>query len=130
MIRIPYSPEDHAEASRAELRFPDPSCNPYLAFAAMLAAGLDGFDKKLKCPPPVNNVNIFSMDQNELAAMNIGQLPNSLGNALDELAKDQIIRDALGPKVYDAFVRAKRTEWENYCTQVTDWEVEQYLETA
>jgi glutamine synthetase len=130
MIRIPYSPDDHAEASRAELRFPDPSCNPYLAFAAMLAAGLDGINRKMKCPPPVNDVNIYAMKKDELAEMNIGQLPNSLGNALDELAKDQIIKDALGPNVYDAFVRAKRAEWENYCTQVTDWEVKQYLETA
>jgi glutamine synthetase len=129
MIRIPKYSGDPASI-RAELRFPDPTCNPYLAFACMLAAGLDGIDRKLQCPEPVNNVNIYEMSAEELAAENISQLPGSLGEALDELDRDDVIKDTLGEGAYEAFVRAKRAEWDDFRTNVTDWEVEYYLETA
>ncbi len=129
MIRIPkYSGQ--ASSIRAELRFPDPTCNPYLAFACMLAAGLDGIERKLECPEPVNNVNIYEMSPEELAARNVGQLPGSLGEALDELDKDEVLKDTLGEEAYEAFVRAKRAEWDEFRIKVMDWEVEYYLETA
>ncbi|MEJ2569371.1 MAG: type I glutamate--ammonia ligase [Anaerolineales bacterium] len=129
MIRIPkYSGQ--AASIRAELRFPDPTCNPYLAFACMLAAGLDGIERNLECPEPVNNVNIYEMSPEELAARNVGQLPGSLGEALDELDKDEVLKNALGEEAYEAFVRAKRAEWDEFRIKVMDWEVEYYLETA
>ena len=130
MIRIPSHSPGREASTRAELRFPDPSCNPYLAFAVMLAAGLDGIEQEIPCPPPVNDLNIYEMSESELAEIGIAQLPGSLGEALDELDRDSVIKETLGPSIYQAFVRAKRSEWEEYCTRVMDWEVEYYLETA
>ena len=130
MIRIPSHSPGREASTRAELRFPDPSCNPYLAFAVMLAAGLDGIEHEIPCPPPVNNLNIYEMSESELAELGITQLPGSLGEALDELDRDSILKETLGPYIYQAFVRAKRAEWDEYCTRVMDWEVEYYLETA
>jgi glutamine synthetase len=130
MIRIPAPGEGAEQATRVELRFPDPSCNPYLAFAAMLTAGLDGIDRKLPCPPPVNNLNIYHMTAEELSERGIAQLPGSLDEALSTLAKDTALVEALGPEVFEAFVRAKRAEWDEYRIRVMDWELERYLETA
>lgn len=130
MIRIPSYSEGRESSIRVELRFPDPSCNPYLAFAAMLAAGLDGIDRDLSCPPPVNNVNIYEMDKRDLQKRGISQLPGSLAEALRELEGDPVIKDTLGTEAYTAFTRAKQAEWDEYSTRVMDWEVEYYLETA
>jgi len=130
MIRIPHAGADKSKATRAELRFPDPSSNPYLAFTAMLAAGMDGIENKMKCPEPVNNINIYEMSDEELSDLGVGQLPDSLGSALDAFEKDDVLKQALGPETVDAFLRAKRSEWESFTTQVTDWEVRNYLETA
>jgi glutamine synthetase len=130
MIRIPSHTAGKEGSTRAELRFPDPSCNPYLAFAAMLTTGLDGVERELPCPPPVNNINIYEMSADELDALGIDQLPGSLEEALGELEKDDVLKDALGQVVYDAFIRAKRAEWHEYRTRVMDWEVSYYLETA
>ncbi|TET80362.1 MAG: type I glutamate--ammonia ligase [Anaerolineales bacterium] len=130
MIRIPSHSPGREASTRAELRFPDPSCNPYLAFAVMLSAGLDGIEQDIPCPPPVNDLNIYEMSESELAEHGIAQLPGSLGEALDELDRDPILKQTLGPYIYEAFVRAKRSEWDEYCTRVMDWEVAYYLETA
>jgi len=130
MIRIPSHSPGREASTRAELRFPDPSCNPYLAFAVMLSAGLDGIEQEIPCPPPVNDLNIYEMSESELAEHGIAQLPGSLGEALDELDRDPILKQTLGPYIYEAFVRAKRSEWDEYCTRVMDWEVAYYLETA
>jgi len=130
MIRIPSQVGKEGAGVRAELRFPDPSCNPYLAFAAMLAAGLDGIDKELSCPAPVNHLNIYAMNDDELRELGVTQLPASLQEALDALAEDSVLIDALGKETYAVFNRAKWAEWEAFRTQVTDWEIEQYLETA
>ena len=130
MIRIPAVGRTSSQATRAELRFPDPSCSPYLAFAVMLAAGLDGIDQKLACPPPVNDLNIYEMSAEELDQLGIAQLPGSLAEALDALEQDPVLVEALGPEVYAAFTRAKRAEWDAFRTQVTDWEVKHYLEVA
>lgn len=130
LIRIPQHTAERPKSTRAEIRCPDPSCNPYLAFAVMLAAGLDGVDNEKACPPPVNNINIYEMQSEELEAMGIRQLPGSLAEALDELQADSVVRAALGAEALDAFIRAKRVEWDTYRTRVTDWEVSTYLETA
>jgi len=130
MIRIPSHTKGRDSSTRAEIRCPDPSCNPYLAFAAMLAAGLDGVEHGLDCPPPVNNLNIYEMTDEELRAKGIQQLPGSLAEALEELEQSEVIKDSLGPELYEAFTRAKWAEWNAYRTQVSDWEIENYLETA
>lgn len=130
LIRIPNPNPEKPSATRAELRCPDPSCNPYLAFAAMLAAGLDGIERQAAPPPPVNHLNIYEMDAAELAERGIKQLPGSLAEALDALEDNQVLRSALGETVYEAFERAKRAEWDNFRLRVTDWEIENYLETA
>ena len=101
--------------------------NTYLAFAAMIAAGLDGVEKGLELAEPVEE-SLFEMDAATIAAKSIRELPGTLGEALDELEKDDVIREALGDHVFSHFVDAKRAEWDEYRTQVSDWEVERYLE--
>jgi glutamine synthetase len=127
MIRIPrYSP-GREETSRAELRCPDPSCNPYLAFAVMLEAGLDGIRNNLTPPAPVTD-DVYEYSPEELAQHNIGMLPGTLGEALEALAEDDVILGALGEHVYQVFRRAKSAEWDEYRIQVTEWERARYLE--
>jgi glutamine synthetase len=130
LIRIPRYTVGRDKAMRAELRFPDPSANPYLALTVMLAAALDGIDRNLPCPPPLNNVNVYHLTPEERRAMNIAELPGSLAEALRELEKDTVLQDALGQVTYEAFNRAKWAEVEEYRMRVTDWEVERYLEVA
>ncbi len=130
LIRIPrYTPGQH-KATRAELRFPDPSANPYLAFTAMLVAGLDGIDHKIPCPRPLNNVNVYELTPEEREEMGVKELPGSLYEALQELEKDEVIKGAFDPILYQAYRRAKLAEWEEFRIQVTDWELERFLETA
>ncbi|GAB4531319.1 MAG: type I glutamate--ammonia ligase [Anaerolineales bacterium] len=129
-IRLPRYQEGRDKALRLELRFPDPSANPYLALGVMLAAALDGIDNNLPCPEPLNNVNIYHLTPEERAARGIESLPASLNEALDELKKDAVIKAALGESVYAAFMDAKTAEVEAFRLTVTDWEVQRYLETA
>jgi len=130
LIRIPRYTEGRDKSMRAELRFPDPSSNPYLAFAGMLAAALDGIDNKMTPPKPLNNVNLYHLSPEDRAKMGVGSLPGSLAEALDELAKDDVLVKALGSTIYEAFTRAKREEWDEYRIHVTDYEIEKYLEVA
>jgi glutamine synthetase len=130
LIRIPRYTPGRDKAVRAELRCPDPSSNPYLAFTAMLASALDGIDRKLTPPKALNNVNIYHLTDAERKKMKIASLPGSLREALDELAGDMVIRAALGENLYEAFNSAKRAEWDEFRMRVTDFEVERYLETA
>ncbi|HEY8417623.1 MAG TPA: type I glutamate--ammonia ligase [Limnochordales bacterium] len=123
LIRVPAA---GGQSSRIELRSPDPSCNPYLAFAAIIAAGLDGI-KKGMTPPPETQENIYHMTPEERKARGIVSLPGSLEEALECFLADQVIVDAMGPHVVDAFLRAKRAEWDAYRTQVHQWEIDQYL---
>ncbi len=128
LIRIPrYSPGREA-STRAELRCPDPSCNPYLAFAVMLKAGLDGVKRKLTPPEPVEE-DVYEFDGAKLAEKNIATLPGSLGEAIEELKKDKVIQEALGQHTYASFIAAKSEEWDNYRIQVSKWEIDKYLET-
>jgi glutamine synthetase len=128
LIRVPAHGAE-TSATRIELRCPDPSCNAYLAFAVMLAAGLDGIERDLMPPAPVNE-DVYHFDQVDLEERAIGTLPGTLAQALDALERDQVIQDALGPDILDVFMRAKRAEWGEYRIQVTDWELERYLEMA
>lgn len=130
LVRIPRYTEGQHKAMRAELRFPDPSANPYLAFTVMLAAALDGIDRQLPIPEPLNNVNVYHLTQEEREALGIPELPGSLSEALRELEKDTVLQDALGPMLYEAFRRAKWAEIEENRMRVTDWELERYLEQA
>ena len=130
LIRIPRYTIGKDKAMRAELRFPDPSSNPYLAFSAMIAAALDGIDKGLTPPKPLNNVNIYDLSREERITRGIESLPGSLKEALAELAADAVVKNSIGPKLYSAFYRAKEEEWEDYRIHVTDWEIENYLQGA
>jgi glutamine synthetase len=128
LIRVPkVSPGKSIEGTRVEVRCPDPSSNTYLAFAAMIAAGLDGVERGLTLGDPVEE-SLFEMDAATIAAKGIRELPGTLGEAIDELEKDSVIAEALGDHVMSHYVEAKRAEWDEYRTQVSDWEVERYLE--
>jgi glutamine synthetase len=130
LIRIPRYTEGLDKATRAELRFPDPSANPYLAFAVMLAAALDGIDNEMEAPRPLNNINLYHLDRDERTKMGVKELPGSLAEALTELDKDEVLKAALGETTYEAFQRAKWEEWDESRMRVSDYEIERYLETA
>jgi glutamine synthetase len=130
LIRIPRFTPGREKSMRAELRFPDPSANPYLALSVMLSAALDGIDNQLSSPPPLNNVNVYHLTAEERADMGIAELPGSLAEALRELENNQLLENALGTVTFEAFIRAKWAEVEEYRMRVTDWEVERYLEVA
>ncbi len=124
LIRVPRISD--IESTRLELRCPDPSCNPYLAFAVILSAGLDGIEKEMVPPDPMEE-NLYDLGEARRRAEGVGMLPGSLREALDYLAEDQVIQDALGAHVYDRFVRAKVQEWDDYRIHVSPWELERYL---
>jgi glutamine synthetase len=119
MVRIPYG--------RLECRLADPSCNPYLAEAAVLAAGMDGVARKLD-PGEPQNLNLYELSKSQLADLGIGVLPQNLGAALDALAADTLFADKLGAPLIEEFLRLKRMEWIEYSRHVSDWEVNRYLE--
>ncbi len=124
LVRIPAR---RGLGTRAELRNPDPACNPYLALAVTLKAGLDGIKRKTDPGDPVN-LNIYHLTEKQKKDMSIKSLPANLSEALDELAADRVIREALGSHTYENFMTAKRIEWDAYRTQVHQWEIDQYLE--
>jgi len=121
-------PARRGDGTRVEIRMPDPACNPYLAFAVMLAAGLDGLRNHLEPGPPVNK-NIFQMSEREKKRLKIGQLPPDLGSALDALGKDRVVQEALGPHIFDHYMRAKTQVWREYLAAVHPWETDRYLRT-
>jgi glutamine synthetase len=130
LIRIPRYTAGQDKATRAELRCPDPSCNPYLAFAAMLAAALDGIDRQMVPPKPLNNINVYEMTREEREEMSVQELPGSLHEAIEELEKDPVINGVFDPTLLNAYLRAKKAEWDEFRIQVTDWEIGRFLETA
>ncbi len=123
LIRIP---ERREQGTRCELRMPDPSANPYLSLTVQLASGLDGVENGLTPPDPVNK-NIFTMSQRERRRYRIDELPRDLHEALDQLEKDKVVRDALGEHIYNMYLEEKRAEWLEYSSQVSGWEVTRYL---
>lgn len=125
LIRIPAS---RGAGTRVELRCPDPAANPYLELAACIAAGLDGIKNRLTPPPSVDQKNIFDMSEEERAKLNIESLPGSLREAIDELVKDECICEALGSHVIEKYVENKNAEWDSYRLNVTQWEIDSYLQ--
>ncbi len=123
LIRIPRA--HTPDTTRIEIRCPDPSCNPYLAFAVMLAAGLDGIKRELPIGDATEE-NVYTM-ADAARAQSKKVLPGSLVEAIDELEKDTVVREALGAHIFERFVSAKRREWEDYRVEVTPWELEKYL---
>ncbi|MBS1264054.1 MAG: Glutamine synthetase [Methanonatronarchaeales archaeon] len=121
-------PAGSGVSTRVEYRSPDPSCNPYLAFAAMLAAGLDGVKNGTE-PPAAVRENIYEFDEARRREHGVEQLPGSLKEAVEALERDSVIRDALGTHAYEKFVQAKRAEWDEYIAVVHGWELDRYLET-
>ena len=114
-------------ASRIEARFPDPSCNPYLAFAALIHAGLDGIEKGLEAPDPIRE-NIYEFDDEKREEYGIDTLPSNLGEAVDALEEDDVIMNALGDHIGEKFVEAKTEEFTDYLVDVSEWELDRYLE--
>jgi glutamine synthetase len=126
LVRVPMYKPGKEQATRVELRSPDPACNPYLAFSVMLAAGLDGIEKGYKLPDAVTN-NIYEMTDEERAAAGIGSLPENLNEAIRAMEESDLVREALGEPVFNWYVRNKKMEWNAYRTRVTQWELEEYL---
>jgi len=123
LIRIPAG---RGLSTRLEFRSPDPTCNPYLTFAVILAAGLDGIRKGINPGEPVD-INVYELSKTEREAKGIGTLPSNLKEALDSLERDNVIRHALGEHVFNNIMRLGNLEWEAYNTWVHDWEIERYI---
>ena len=123
LIRIPAA---RGQSTRVELRNPDPSCNPYLALAVCLAAGLDGIEKGLTPPAEVTE-NIYKMDAQTREKNNIASLPASLEEAIVELKKDELIKATLGEHVLTQYIHGKEAEWDDYRTRVSNWELDKYF---
>jgi glutamine synthetase len=126
LVRVPVYHPGKEQATRCELRCPDPACNPYLTFAALLHAGLEGIEKGYELPAPMET-NLYDLSADERTRLGIEQLPETLGEAIEEMAKSELVLKALGEHVFTRYVDLKRAEWENYRVQVSPWELEQYL---
>ena len=127
LIRVPKWFRQRQESARIELRCPDPSCSPYLAFAVMLKAGLDGIKNKLMPPQPVEE-NVYKLDRESLMSKKVDVLPTSLWEALNELKKDKLIQEVLGGHLLERYIAIKTKEWDEFKTQVTPWEINKYLD--
>lgn len=123
LIRIPRTSHNRPQSTRCELRCPDPSANPYLAFAVMLAAGLDGIERKLEPPIPAEE-DLYQVDTTRAG---FDTLPGSLGEALEAMKQDKVVQEALGQHVFERFIEAKTLEWDQYRIYVTQWELDRYL---
>lgn len=126
LVRVPMYKPGKENATRMELRCPDPACNPYLAFAVMLAAGLKGVKGKYKLPAPIEE-DIFAMSSARKAELGIGSLPGSLNEAIAVMEKSEFMREVLGDHIFNNFIINKRKEWDAYKTHVTHFELDRYL---
>jgi len=126
LIRVPLYVRGKESTLRAELRNPDPAANPYLAFAVMLSAGLEGIEQGYELPPGVEP-NIFKMNAEQREAIGLGALPNNLYEAINATQESELVRRTLGEHVFERFVTNKLNEWYEYREQVTDWEVRKYF---
>jgi glutamine synthetase len=127
LIRIPRYSKGKTQATRCEVRCPDPSCNPYLAFAVMLKAGLDGIKKKLVPPEPIEE-DVYEFTDEKLKELKIETLPATLGDALAVMQQDPLIKETLGEHTYEKFLESKQAEWDEYRLYVSQWELDKYLE--
>src|SRR5919201_1085272 len=126
LIRIPLYKPGSEQATRAEIRCPDPACNPYLTFAALRPAGLEGSGRGYGLPEPMET-NLYHLTAEQRRERGIVSLPETLGEAIDELAQSELARNALGPHIFERYVELKRKEWDEYRVQLTGWERERYL---
>ena len=126
LIRIPLYKPGAEQATRAEIRCPDPACNPYLTFASLLHAGLEGIEQGYELPAPMET-NLYHLTAEQRGERGITALPETLGEAISELAASDVARKALGPHIFDRYVELKRKEWDEYRVQLTEWEKERYL---
>ena len=126
LVRVPLYHPGREQATRAELRCPDPACNPYLTFAALLQAGLEGIEKGYELPEPMEK-NLYHLSGEERRRLGIGQLPETLGEAIELTAESELVLRTLGEHMFDRYVEIKRREWEEYRVQVTQWELDRYL---
>ncbi len=127
LIRVPHWFDDKPNSARMELRCPDPACNPYLAFAVMLAAGLDGIENKIKLSAPVEE-DLYKFDKEKLLSRKIDTLPSSLFEAIYELKKNKLMQEVLGDHLYRKYINIKTREWNEFKTQVTQWEINKYID--
>ena len=126
LIRVPLYHPGKEQALRAEFRSPDPACNPYLTFAVMLAAGLEGIEKGYKLPAAIEK-NLYDLSDEERHELGVDSLPENLGEALKEMEKSTLVKDALGDHIFNRFIELKKEEWRDYQSQVTPYELEKYL---
>jgi glutamine synthetase len=126
LIRVPLYHPGKEQATRCEIRCPDPSCNPYLCFAGLLQAGLEGIEKGYELPEPMER-NLYHLSPDERRKLGIEQLPETLGEAIEIAAESELILKTLGEHVFTRLVEIKRQEWEDYRTQLSAWEIEKYL---
>jgi glutamine synthetase len=126
LIRIPLYKPGSEQATRAEIRCPDPACNPYLTFAALLQAGLDGIEHGYELPEPMET-NLYHLTPEQRKEQGIVSLPETLGEAVDELAGSELMQRALGDHIFPRYVELKRREWDEYRVQLSQWELDKYL---
>lgn len=126
LVRVPVSKPDKQASTRLEYRSPDPACNPYLAFSVILAAGMAGIEHNYDLPPQTTQ-NIFELDADDMVRLGVKPLPQNLAEALDEMEKSDLVREALGEHIFEWFLRNKRNEWRDYKAHVSQWELERYL---
>jgi glutamine synthetase len=126
LVRVPMYKPGKEKATRIEYRSPDPSCNPYLAFSVMLSAGLEGMAKQYKLSEPAND-NIYHMSEEEKERAGIKSLPEDLLEAIKITEKSKLVKECLGEKVFEYFIRNKRMEWDEYKAQVSQYEIDKYL---
>ncbi len=126
LVRLPVTKRGKSSSTRIEYRAPDPACNPYLAYSVMLAAGLKGIEEGYELPPEAS-ANVFEMTDEERAAEGMRPLPQSLSDALDVMEGSELVAEALGEHIFEWFLRNKRAEWQDYKSQVTQFELDRYL---
>jgi glutamine synthetase len=126
MVRVPMYKPGKEQATRIEFRAPDPACNPYLAFAVMLAAGIDGIENEIPLPEPIEE-DIYGMTQAERMVRGIQSLPGSLHQAILECEKSDLVRETIGDHIFNKFIENKKIEWEMYRIQVSKYELDRYL---
>ncbi|MEM7340899.1 MAG: glutamine synthetase family protein [Actinomycetota bacterium] len=126
LVRVPHTRPDKASSTRVEFRSPDPACNPYLAFSVILAAGMEGIKQSYELPAETTQ-NIFELTPSEMAELGVEPLPQSLSDALDAMEQSTLVREALGEHIFEWFLRNKRSEWRDYKSHVSQWELERYL---
>lgn len=126
LVRVPLYHPGKEQATRMELRCPDPACNPYLTFAVLLHAGLEGIEKGYELPEPMEK-NLYHLAADERRRLGIEQLPETLGEAIELAAESELVLRTLGEHMFNRFVEIKRQEWEDYRVQVTQWELDRYL---